>query len=243
MFHICINTDVGEKTTEGTEIIGEEGYESETPTKDKSAVEGTPLGKSKEREQPGETPETKLEEEDVSEVNSPVGQEQQKHRDGEEDGKTDVPVAEKSVGGGTEERGADSQVAETDDGDEVIFTAGAELFYDKDGKWDKQGSGVIKIVSLSKDGTYQVRMKKGDTFIANHRVRKETQLVPAKGNDRCYVWTTENSFSAGRRKKTTFFARFKTYSDAESFRRHFEEGQTKKKKLTPFKSKLGKGKR
>ena len=215
--------------------------EDETPSKAEAAAEGTP-GKSKEKEEPT-TPERKLEEE--VELLKPTEQEQKDEgRAGDEgrgrqDEEKDISMTDKSVDGGKAERGAEG--GEKDDGDEVVFAAEVELFHDKDNNWENKGRGPIKIVISGKGATHWVRMKVGERFVADHPIKKVTQLVLAKRDDRCYVWTTEDSSSGGRPEKTTFLARFKSSDSANSFRESFEQGQTGKKKKTPGKKKKTKG--
>ncbi|PIK54798.1 hypothetical protein BSL78_08320 [Apostichopus japonicus] len=127
--------------------------------------------------------------------------------------------------------------------EDVIFIADVELFYEENQNWVKKGKGPIKILISKEDKTYKVEMKEGDKFIVKHPVRKETQLVPAKGTNHCYVWTTEDSSLGGKPKKTTFFARFKEAADANKFQESFQQGQVSTKKETPGKVKQKKEKK
>ncbi|PIK34690.1 ran-specific GTPase-activating protein 1-like protein [Apostichopus japonicus] len=113
----------------------------------------------------------------------------------------------------------------------VRFDEKAEIFHEKEQNWDKLGICNI-VILLDEKQKYEINMinKENDRIIASHPVIKETQLLPAKGTDRCYVWTTEALLGDSREeKKTTFFVRFKESDTASLFQEEFQKAQSHEK--------------
>lgn len=108
----------------------------------------------------------------------------------------------------------------------VEFDDRAKLLrYDPSTKeWKEKGIGQMKILHNSKDGYYQLLMRREIVLkiCCNQRLSADLELKPVTSSDKAMSWIGQD-FSEGESKKELFAIRFKTIQQLHVFRDKFNE--------------------
>lgn len=117
-----------------------------------------------------------------------------------------------------------------EEGLQVVFDDRAKLLrFDSNTKeWKEKGVGQMKILHNSKDGYYQLLMRR-DVILkvcCNQRLTADLELKPVSSSEKAMSWIGQD-FSEGECKKELFAIRFKTIEQLHAFRDKFNEVKNK----------------
>ncbi|MFT7817969.1 E3 SUMO-protein ligase RanBP2-like isoform X1 [Arapaima gigas] len=114
--------------------------------------------------------------------------------------------------------------------EEILFKERTKLYrWDRDlSQWKERGVGDIKILYHPIKGYYRVLMRRDQVLkvCANHTITKALELKPMNTSANALVWTATD-YADGDGKIEQLAAKFKTAELAESFRKKFEECQSR----------------
>ncbi|KAI1899352.1 hypothetical protein AGOR_G00060900 [Albula goreensis] len=114
--------------------------------------------------------------------------------------------------------------------EEILFKERTKLYrWDRDAsQWKERGVGDIKILFHPQKRYYRVLMRREQVLkvCANHTIAKGMELKPMNTSTNALVWTATD-YAEGDAKVEQLAAKFKTAEVAESFKRKFEECQSR----------------
>lgn len=117
-----------------------------------------------------------------------------------------------------------------EEGLEVIFDDRAKLlrFESKTKEWKEKGVGQMKILYNSKDGFYQLLMRRELVFkvCCNQRLSADLELKPMASSDKAVSWIGQD-FSEGESIPELFALRFKTVDQLKVFKDKVNEVKSK----------------
>lgn len=121
-----------------------------------------------------------------------------------------------------------------EEGLEVVFDDRAKLLrFDHDNKeWKERGIGQMKILHNTKDGYYQLLMRRELVLkiCCNQRLTPDLELKPVTSSEKAVSWIGRD-FSEGECKKELFAIRFKTVDQLDAFKNKFNEVKDKSQEL------------
>ncbi|XP_066979899.1 E3 SUMO-protein ligase RanBP2 isoform X2 [Macrobrachium rosenbergii] len=114
------------------------------------------------------------------------------------------------------------EVRTGEENEEVLFEDRAKLFRFIDKEWRERGTGVMKILHNSSQGTARVLMRRDQTHkvCANHLIHSTIDVQPMKNNDKAWMWAAQD-YADEELRLEKFCCRFKTPEIAVSFQEAF----------------------
>ncbi|XP_048880134.1 E3 SUMO-protein ligase RanBP2-like isoform X2 [Brienomyrus brachyistius] len=128
------------------------------------------------------------------------------------------------------------EIKSGEEDEEVLFKARAKLYrWDRDlGQWKERGVGDIKILCQPQKCYYRVLMRREQVLkvCANHTITTAMELKPMSSSSNALVWTATD-YSEENEKVEQLAAKFKNEELAESFKKIFEECQSRLTQVEP----------